>query len=167
MEENSWKVIYVGARQEKKVAKKLSELGIENYLPLAKRLSQWSDRKKWVEFPMFNGYLFVRPTPKEREIVLHQHGVINYLRFEQADAIVKKHEIEIIQIIEKEGYYAETIFTSDDFEVGDKVLVTEGPLKGQVVDLLRKNNEKMFLIAFDSIGQSIKLNIPMEFLARS
>lgn len=167
MDDLKWNVVYVMSRQEKKVSKKLSELGIENYLPIARKLSQWSDRKKWVDFPMFNGYLFVRPLGMEFDRVLTIPGVVGYLKFERKPAVVQDKEIEIIRTIEREGYFAETILDPGDFEVGEKVLVVEGPLKGNKVDLVRKNNERVFLVSFDTLGQSIKINIPFEFLSKA
>ena len=65
-----WKVIYVASRQEKKVFDRLKKEGIAVFLPLTKKLRQWSDRKKWVEFPLFNGYLFVKPTSIQRDEIL-------------------------------------------------------------------------------------------------
>jgi hypothetical protein len=56
-QQESWKVLYVSSRQEKKLSVRLQQLGIKNYLPIVKKLRIWSDRKKWVDFPMFNGYI--------------------------------------------------------------------------------------------------------------
>lgn len=164
--ELKWHVVYVMSRQEKKVVKRLVEQQIECYLPIAKRLSKWSDRKKWVDFPMFNGYLFVRPTLTQIDAVVQTIGVVGYLKLSGQHAVVRNKEIEIIRIVEKEGYFAETILNPNDFEEGEKVLVVEGPLKGQKVDLVRKNNERIFLISFDTLGQSIKVNVPFEFLQK-
>ncbi len=164
--ETKWHVVYVMSRQEKKVAKRFTDQHIENYLPIAKRLSTWSDRKKWVEFPMFNGYLFVRPLPNQKDEVAQTTGVVAYLTFSGNHAVVTDKEIEIIRTIEREGYFAETFLNPKDFEEGERLLVVEGPLKGQQVDLVRKNNERIFLISFDTLGQSIKVNMPFEFLQK-
>ncbi|MFT5725012.1 MAG: transcriptional antiterminator NusG [Bacteroidia bacterium] len=166
IEDLKWHVVYVMSRQEKKVAQRLADRNIEHYLPIAKRLSTWSDRKKWIDFPMFNGYMFVRPTAKEVDQVVQTIGVVGYLTFERKHAVVRDKEIQIIKIIETEGYFAETILSPEDFEAGEKVLVVEGPLKGQTVDLVRKNNERIFLVSFDTLGQSIKINLPFEFLQK-
>ena len=58
--DKSWYALYVKSRAEKKVAADLSANSIEYYLPLQKVLKQWSDRKKWVEEPLFRSYVFVR-----------------------------------------------------------------------------------------------------------
>ena len=164
--ETRWHVVYVMSRQEKKVAKRLADQHIEHYLPIAKRLSTWSDRKKRVDFPMFNGYLFVRPLPTQKDAVVQTIGVVGYLTFSGNHAVVTDREIDIIRTIETEGYFAETILNPKDFEKGERLLVVEGPLKGQQVDLVRKNNERIFLISFNTLGQSIKGNMPFEFLQK-
>ena len=55
-----WYAIYVNARHEKKIVSNLVEQKIEAYTPIAKKMQQWSDRKKLVEFPMLSGYVFVK-----------------------------------------------------------------------------------------------------------
>lgn len=165
-EEEYWRVIYVASRQEQKVSDKLRLLGIEHYFPKMKKLRIWSDRKKWVDFPMFSGYLFVRPKLANIDHVVSQNGVVNYLSFERKHAKVSEKEIEIIRSIESSGYHAENIYTPEDFNEGEVLLVTDGPLKGQMVTLLRKNNENVFLVAFEGIGQSLKVAIPFDVLAK-
>jgi transcription antitermination factor NusG len=167
MNDNSkWKVVYVASRQEKKVANRLEQLGITHYLPLYKKLSQWSDRKKWVEFPLFNGYLFVKPTNLQRDKVLEQPGAVAYVRYNKEDAVIPQKEIEIIKNVLKSGYSLETINTPEDFEIGEKVQVMEGPLAGEDVDILRRNKEEFFLVSFDTLGQSIKVELPYQVLKK-
>ena len=161
-----WKVVYVASRQEKQVAKQLGEAGIEHYLPLYKKLRQWSDRKKWVEFPLFNGYVFVKPTKLQRDEVLMLRGVIAYLRYNGGDAIVLDKEIDSLQRIISSGYSLESINTPEDFEIGEHVMVTEGPLAGHQVDILRKNKEEYFLVSIDTLGQSIKIELPYQVLKK-
>jgi transcriptional antiterminator RfaH len=55
-----WYPVYTQPRAEKKAYSALIDKGIEAYLPLHRRLKQWSDRKKWVEEPLISSYLFVR-----------------------------------------------------------------------------------------------------------
>jgi transcription antitermination factor NusG len=162
-----WKVIYVASRQEKKAAGLLTRNGIENFLPLYKKLSQWSDRKKWVDFPLFNGYLFVRPTALQRDQILQQPGVIAYVRYNNEDAVVRDEEIDIIRNMLESGYSLETINTPEDFEIGEQVEVKEGPLKGQKVDILRRNNEEVYLVSFDTLGQSVKVALPYHIFQKT
>ena len=54
-----WYLLYTKPRAEKKVALELGLKGYELFLPLQRTLKQWSDRKKWVEEPLFKGYIFI------------------------------------------------------------------------------------------------------------
>ena len=162
----SWKVIYTASRQEKKLAKRLSDAGIEVYLPVYKKLSQWSDRKKWVEWPLFSGYLFVKPTEMQRDLVLQQAGAIAYLRFSGKDAEVTAKEIDIIEKLLASGYTVESFNTPADFVEGTQAVIMDGPLKGYQVDVLRQNNEDHILVGFESFGQSVKINLPYKILKR-
>ena len=161
-----WKVVYVASRQEKKVALQLERAGIEFFLPLYKKLSQWSDRKKWVEIPLFNGYIFVRPTLLQRDKVLQQQGALAYVTYNGGDAEVKDKDIDSIHTVLSSGYSLETLNTQDDFTAGEQVIVTEGPLIGQLVDVIRQNNKEHYLVSFDTLGQSIKVELPYQVLQK-
>jgi transcriptional antiterminator NusG len=167
MNNQNWKVVYVASRQEKKVAQRLEIAGIEYYLPLYRKLSQWTDRKKWVEVPLFNGYLFVKPSVTQRDVVLQQHGVVAFVRYNKEDAIVRNEEIATIKMMMESGYSLETINTPEDFEIGEKVQISEGPLKGHHVDILRRNNEEEYLVSFETLGQSIKIALPYHIFRKS
>lgn len=78
--EPRWYACYTRARSEKQVARLLSERRIESYLPLLPRLSQWTDRRKLVEFPMFPNYVFVRFTLRDMHAVLMTPGVSTIVR---------------------------------------------------------------------------------------
>ena len=58
--EKTWYALYTKSRNEKKAHSALVSSGIDSFLPLIKNLKQWSDRKKWVEEPLFRSYLFVQ-----------------------------------------------------------------------------------------------------------
>jgi transcription antitermination factor NusG len=95
-----------------------------------------------------------------RDKVLQSHGVVAFVRYNNDDAIVQDEEIEIMKNVMTSGYTLETINTPEDFEVGERVTVSEGPLKGHKVDILRQNNQENFLVSFDTLGQSIKIELP-------
>jgi transcriptional antiterminator NusG len=160
--QENWKVVYVASRQEKKASLRMEQLGITHFLPLYNKLSQWSDRKKWVEVPLFNGYMFVKPTALQRDSVLQIPGVVAFVRYNGDDAVVQEKEITTIKTVLASGYSLETINTPKDFIVGEQVEVVEGPLKGHTVDILRQNDKEHFLVSFGTLGQSIKIELPYQ-----
>jgi transcription antitermination factor NusG len=164
--ETPWLVIYVASRQEKKIAHLLERNQIPFYLPLYKKLRQWSDRKKWVEFPLFNGYIFVQPDEYQRDAVLTLNGVVGYLKYNGKDAIVRQNEIATIKRLLETGYALETELSLDDVEIGETLVINEGPLQGTEVQLMRKDGETQALVSFENSGISIKVDVPVQILQK-
>lgn len=161
--QQNWKVIYTASRQEKKVADMLTKFGIEHYLPRVKKLRLWSDRKKWVEMPLFNGYVFVRPSENLRDKVLEIPGAVKYLRYNGSDAIVLEREIALLQNLIEKGYELEN--TSETYSKGDKVRINHGPLKGIEAEVMSTAaGDNYVLISFDTLSQTIKVNLPAGLL---
>lgn len=160
-----WKVIYVNSRAEKKVGERLSLAGIENYVPIKKELKQWSDRKKMVESPLINGYVFVRPDAHQRDQVLQHQGVLNYVRYNGGDALVREIEIEALKSIEAKGYFVDAHFGSD-LKAGDAAIIQAGPFKGLRGQVKTAGDNEIYTIVIDSIDYSLSLHIPREVLKK-
>jgi len=159
-----WNVVYTSSRMEKKVATLLLRFGIVHYLPLIKRLRIWSDRKKWVDMPLFNSYLFVKPETGMRDKVLEIPGVVKYLKYNGADAQVSDNELQLIQKLIATGYNVETA-EGGYFKKGDKVTIKQGPLKGIEAEVMKDSDGGEYvLLAFDTINQVVKVTLPAGIL---
>ncbi|MBU3744987.1 MAG: UpxY family transcription antiterminator, partial [Sediminibacterium sp.] len=142
-----WKLVYCASRQEKKVSAYLAQRDIEYYLPLVKSLRFWKDRKKWVEMPLFNGYLFVRPTEIQRDVVLTLPGVVKYIRYNGKDALVPAEQVQLIQRLIEKGYQMERYDGDEDLERGDIAEVLDGVFRGQEVEVFHNTErEESFII---------------------
>ena len=161
---NPWKVIYCASRQEKKVSAYLSQRNIEHYLPLVKSLRVWSDRKKWVEMPLFNAYLFVRPTETQRDEVLQVPGAVMYLRYNGSDALVPDRDIELIKRLIEKGYQIQQQDAEVKLSAGDVAEVLDGPFKGQEVEVHYFENEAFVVVSVEGFSNSYKVNLPREVL---
>ena len=95
LNKKKWHALYVASRQEKNAMRLLNEKNIEAYTPVVKTMKQWSDRKKMVELPLLNGYLFVKIAVTESDKVRQTKGVVNFVRSEGKVAIVRDVEIDI------------------------------------------------------------------------
>ena len=162
---NPWKVIYVSSRAEKKVGERLLRDGIECYVPLKRELKQWSDRKKLVESPMINGYVFVKPSLQQREKILQYSGVMQYVRYNGDDARVRDLEIEALRSIEKKGYHVEGEFVQK-FREGDLVKIEHGPFKGLFGSVKTKDKAHIYHISIEGIGFSLTVKVPDEVLTK-
>ncbi|MGZ3900159.1 MAG: UpxY family transcription antiterminator [Bacteroidia bacterium] len=162
----NWKALYVASRSEKKVVERLTDMGIEAYLPLKKEKKQWSDRIKTVISPLINGYVFVNMNDQQRELVFKAQGVIQYVRYNGGDAIIRDEEINILKSIEQKGYYAEASGIKK-LNQGDRTLIQHGPFKGMTGTVERLNEKDIYTLLLESIGYSLRVNLPSEVLSKN
>ncbi|MDD3011758.1 MAG: transcription termination/antitermination NusG family protein, partial [Bacteroidales bacterium] len=76
----------------------MQDKNIEAFLPLRKTLKQWSDRKKWVEEPLFSCYIFVNVNPQEYYQAINTDGAVRYITFEGKPALVPEQQINAVKI---------------------------------------------------------------------
>jgi transcriptional antiterminator RfaH len=158
----NWYVVYVNVRHEKKVVEKLLEKNIHAYSPVVKRLQQWSDRKKWVEFPMISGYVFVKIDLTDKEKILFNPAILGFIKFGGKEAIIPEKEINILKSIELTGFdISQEIGV---FNLNDEVEISQGYLKGLLGKVVQIQNEEYLQIELDSIRQSIKVKVPKHIL---
>ena len=158
-----WYAVYTKSRQEKKAAAELERLEISCFLPLHKVLRQWSDRKKWVEVPLFNSYLFVNITEKEYNVVLQVMGVVRFITFEGRAVAIPLPQIEAIKTyIEQDApdYVGEAV----PMEAGANVEVTRGAMTGLSGILLNIQGKHRVKVEIDCLGQSLIIDIPKSSL---
>nr|NQU93430.1 UpxY family transcription antiterminator [Bacteroidota bacterium] len=144
-----WLVIYTTPRAEKKVNERLLEAGVETYLPLYTTIRQWSDRKKKVQVPLFNSYIFVNVTQKQRYNVLQVYGVVRFLYYLGKPAIVRQKEIDSIR-----RFLKQTEGLKIRVEVGEIVEISTGPMEGIYGEVIRVGKEKLVL-QIEQLGMSL------------
>jgi transcription antitermination factor NusG len=159
IENKKWHVVYAKSRSEKKVLSELEFKGIESYLPLQRKLRQWSDRKKWVEVPLISGYIFVYITRKDYDNVLQTNGVVSYVRFEGKAAIIPNQQIEYIK---KMLFQSEIDIevSSQQYNPGDKVEVIVGPLIGLTGTLVSFKGKKRVAVMLEQLNLSLIVDLP-------
>lgn len=160
-----WYVIYTKSRHEKSLADKLTALGYEVYLPLVIKNSQWSDRKKVVEVPLFNSYVFIKNIC-EKDKFKEIKGFVNFLQFNSSAAKVTQKEIDTLKSIIKLGYDVSEVSDVSLLETGSNVMVMAGPLKGLIGELITKADDEWFLINFEQFGNSIQVRVPSKILKK-
>jgi transcription antitermination factor NusG len=159
----NWYVVYIRSRAEKKAKAELQEKNIETYLPLQRRLRQWSDRKKWVEMPLISGYLFVHISRKEYDIVLQSNYVVSYVRFERKAAIIPDNQIDYLKMMLRQDNL-EIDITHENFEIGQKIEVISGPLIGLQGKLVKIKGKNKVAVILEQLGYSALVEISTENL---
>lgn len=159
-----WHAIYVSSRAEKKISENLHAKNIEAYVPIVKTMRQWSDRKKMVELPLMNGYVFVKTTSTENDKVLQTKGVVNFVRSEGKVAVIREVEIERLKQLVELGYQMEVNSMNKIYKEGDKVKISSGTLKGIEGYVVTNQEDKQIEVLLESIGQCIRVKLPKEIL---
>lgn len=159
-----WHAIYVKSRTEKKVGESLSQKGIESYVPIVKVMRQWSDRKKMIELPLLNGYVFVHIDKNGQDIIMQTKGIVNYVKSEGKIAVIRNSEIESLKQLVVLGYNIESSAIDKIYVEGDKVKISSGALKGIEGYVVEAEENKLIEIVLESIGQCIKVKLPKELL---
>jgi len=161
----NWHAIYVHSRAEKKVHGELTRLGIESFLPLQRRLRQWSDRKKWVEMPLISGYVFVHITRKEYDTVLQIDNVMQYVRFEGKAAVIRDQDIEILKRMLGQSDL-EVEITSEELLPGMLVEIITGPMMGIRGELVSFRGNNKVALRIPPLGFTVLVESPAVNLAR-
>ena len=149
-----WYVVYTKPRNEKKVAERLQQIGITVYCPMVTMIKQWSDRRKKVQVPLFNSYVFVYLNEKERDIVFSISGVVRYLFWLGKPAIVRDEEILALQDGLKETIAS---YEVRDIKVGDVVPIPSGPFQGKE-GIIKHINKNSLQLIMKELGVLITLN---------
>ena len=151
-----WYALRTRSRHEKVVRDQLIHQGIEPLLPTVKRLSQWKDRKKEVEVPLFSGYCFVRFNSDQKMPVLKTAGVVDIVGGGNRPEPIPDDEIMAIQTL------MTSVLPYDPhpyLQEGMKVEVIRGPLQGVHGILLRKDKRHRLILGVRIIQQAAAVEI--------
>ncbi|HZL11714.1 MAG TPA: UpxY family transcription antiterminator [Prolixibacteraceae bacterium] len=157
----NWYAVYVKSRAEKKAQTELQFKEIETFLPIQRKLRQWSDRKKWVEMPLISGYLFVRICRKEYDSVLQSNYVVSYVRFEGTAATIPDNQIDYLKLMLQQDDL-EIEITRETFLPGQMIEVISGPLIGLQGKLIRIKGKNKVAIELEQLGYSALVEILTE-----
>ena len=159
-DELKWYVLYTKSRSEKKVNTRLTDLNITTYLPLKKTLRQWSDRKKFVDMPLINSYIFVKTRRDLLYNMIKIEGVTRYISFSGRPVEVRQKEIDILKKFLEEGTDIEI---SDGVpKVGKEVKFTSGIFRDYEGKILKVNRKNQLQIEIVSINKTMIVTVDLD-----
>jgi len=161
--EKKWLVFYTKSRAEKKTLELLEKFGFEAWLPMHQVMRQWSDRKKKLEVPLFNSYLFVKDREANISNILQVPGISWNIRYNDKPAVLQTKEKELIERFISTGLTIE-VQAPQHLKQGQKVQVMDGPLKGMVGEVETDYNENKLYVTIDSLNQQILVSIDKNML---
>ncbi len=172
-DDKKWHVIYVHARHEKRIHEDMLKMQLESFLPMKKDLHEWSDRKKWVEVPLFSSYVFVRlsvgrsagevpgakPAPNEKGGIYLLDGFVKFVSTNGKACTVPEWQIDgIKRMIDS---YPDQVEVLDSDYIGMEGAILAGPLAGLHGKIIEVKNRKCFAIKVDGIDRVLSVTIPV------
>jgi len=151
-----WYAVYTRSHQERVVKTQLDGRGVENFLPTYEKTSQWKDRKKLIQMPLFPGYLFVKILSVRRLEVLKAYGVVQIVGNSSGPVPIPEDQVASVRTFVEVGLKCDP---HPYLKIGKKVRITEGPLEGLQGILVRKKNRSLFVISVEMIQRSVSVEL--------
>ena len=152
-----WLALYTKSRQEKIVQHRLTEDGIEAFVPLHKVVRQWSDRKKLVEEPLIRSYCFVNVAPAQQHQVLTTPGAVRYVWFSGRPAAIPARQIDLLKILTGHNIPVECI--PGHIMPGTKIKITAGPMAGYIGEMVTTLGKSRVIVRLTELETSLSLTI--------
>lgn len=157
MSDYKWYALYTKSRSEKKTALELQIKQIEVFLPMKKTIRQWSDRKKMVEVPLINSYLFVKVSEREYYDVLNANGAVKYISFGGKACPIPEEQIDFLKKMIKADVVLEV--THEKIEAGQRIKIVAGPFIGTQAEVVQIKNSTKLIVRFDQLAVSFLAEI--------
>ena len=160
----SWYLIHSKPREEKLAQENLERQGYEVYLPLI--LGRKKKRSRTIRSiqPMFPRYLFIRLSNQTDDWspIRSTIGVANLVRFGMKPAKVPEKLIENLKQNENdEGIHD---LPSKELNVGDQVLIAEGPFEGCMATLFSQNSDERVVVLLKIAENHIKVKLEQSLI---
>ncbi|MFH1026857.1 MAG: transcription termination/antitermination NusG family protein [Pseudomonadota bacterium] len=156
----AWVVLHTRPRCEKRIADFCERNTIDFYLPLRRKKHRYGARERVFWSPLFPGYVFCVVTVDQRMTFRQNRHVANLLEvLDQAKLVEQLRQIR--QALET-GDLLEVL---PYLEVGKRVLVTGGPLKGAEGYVQRIKGKDRVIINVDMIRQSVAVEVDNTWLS--
>lgn len=159
----SWYALYTRPRHEKKAAELLMDKKFEVYLPMIKKVRQWKDRKKKVDMPLFNSYLFVNFDYNLRFDVLSTHGIVKIINFSGQPAVIPDWQIDSLKRMLE---FPDSVRLEKYIRPGEIVEITAGPMRGLKGMVSLKKDSKRLVLSIDGVYQSVSVEIEEQNVER-
>jgi transcription antitermination factor NusG len=157
-EVENWYALHTRARHEKLVVQRLTERGVQTFLPLFTEVHRWSDRKKKVELPLFGCYVFAKFAPQrsERLNVLRVGGVLSLVGSQGEGTPIPDEQIDAVRTL-MDGTHSWSPYPF--LKIGQRVRIRGGALEGVEGILVSRNGGQTLVISVDAIQRSLAVRV--------
>jgi transcriptional antiterminator NusG len=165
LDSRSWYAIWTRSHSEQLVADQLIGKGLEVFLP---KMSIWSRRggvRHAIQVPFFSGYVFLHEVVSKHVYVevLKARGVVRILG-ERWDCLSPIADSEIVGL--QQALDARlTIMSHPYLQVGQRVRITDGPLKDVEGFLVQNKSKKgLLVLSVELLRRSVAVQIDCTFV---
>ncbi|MEX0725855.1 MAG: transcription termination/antitermination NusG family protein [Planctomycetaceae bacterium] len=154
-ESHRWWVVHTRPRQEKSLARRLTELHIGHYVPQLEQKTRSPKGRMRVSYvPMFTSYGFVYCTPEERLKTLDAPATAHLLEVEDS----KQLTFDLRQI-RRLSLTGKILTPEDRLEPGTPVRVTSGPFAGFEGRILKRRTGDHLLVMVNYLQRGISVEL--------
>ena len=157
-EAENWYALHTRCRHERLVAQRLSERGIESFLPTVTEVHRWSDRKKSVELPLFSCYVFARfvPNREERLRMLRVMGVLGLVGSGGEGTPIPNAQIDAVRVLMENDL---PVSPCPFLKIGQRVRIRGGALDGLEGMLSGRKGSHSLVISVDVLQRSLAVRV--------
>ncbi|MBO9730357.1 MAG: UpxY family transcription antiterminator [Chitinophaga sp.] len=158
-----WYVVYTKPRHEKKVCTALEDLGIGHFFAMMKKLRIWSDRRKYIDTPVFPSYIFIYLKDHQEYFKgLDVDGVLYYVRMGKEVAKVNTAIVDNLKVMLNSGGPIEV--TETNFMPGQLMVIQQGPLAGFTGEVVEYNGCEKVLVRVQLFQRNVLMSLSQEYL---
>lgn len=159
--DQTWYVLHVKPRTEKKVDAHLALLKVFHYLPLYRKETKVQRRRVVHFLPLFPGYVFTRLDAEARGAILRTQQIVRTIEVPNPRQMI--HQLRQIRHASRLPVDLKVV---EHFEPGATVRVVSGPLRGLEGQVLRKGALMSLVLTVDILGRAIEISVSPADLER-
>lgn len=160
-DEAPWEIVHVRSRQEKTVARILTEARMPFYLPQIEQKKRVNGRTFVSHLPLFAGYVFVRRVQGLRETLWRTNAVANMLEVPDQAALTA----ELLQIHRLQQSGAE-LSPQAELVPGDAVRIEEGVFAGYTGVVVKERGSLRLIVSVSMLRKAVSVEFPREALSQ-
>ena len=153
--DRQWLVVHTKPRQEKTLARQLTQRQISHFLPQVRNKLKTSDGRVRLSYsPLFPGYVFVYGCEEDRGRVLSTRSAAHVLEVPNGAQLTFD-----LRQIERLTHSDHPFATEEHMKPGTLVRITTGPFSGFEGQILQRRSGRLLLIAVHYLQRGISVEL--------
>lgn len=171
--QTNWYVLFVMGGKEKQICEFLNQEydNWKAFIPSIEIIHTRQGKEYLIEKPMFPSYLFIESsiTQKEFQDILKnvkqkKSGIIKELKFDEETPALRDYERNYLEGLLNDHY---KVTPSVGYIEHDRVMITDGPLKGYESHIVRiDRHKKKAVLSLDLLDKEINVTVSLEIMKK-